>query len=247
MSFWGATVITNLFSAIPFLGDNIACWLWGGFSIGNATLNRFFSLHFALPFIIAGLSLAHIAILHEQGSTNPLGIYSKLDKIAFYPYFYVKDMFGFFFILGTLFVYFLFFDPNILGHPDNYIKANAVITPSHIVPEWYFLVFYAILRSIPNKIGGVLFMAGAILILFTLPFQSNLKIKSSKFDYFFQFFYWMFIVNSFLLCWLGAQVVEQPYILAGQISTAFYFFYFFVILPEIFKLQNQCFNNYKKI
>lgn len=239
MSFWGATVITNLFSAIPFIGENVACWLWGGFSIDNATLNRFFSLHFALPFIIAGLSLSHIAILHEKGSTNPLGVYSKLDKIAFYPYFYVKDLFGFFFILGSLFTYFLYFDPNVLGHPDNYLKANAVVTPTHIVPEWYFLVFYAILRSIPNKEGGVLFMAASILILFTLPFQNNLKIKSPKFDYFFQIFYWLFIVNALLLCWLGAQVVEQPYIIAGQVSTAFYFIYFLIILPKIFKIQKS--------
>jgi len=142
-----------------------------------------------LPFLIAGLSLTHIAVLHEKGSTNPLGLYSKLDKITFYPYFYVKDMFGFFFILGSLFTYFLFFDPNILGHPDNYQRANSVVTPAHIVPEWYFLVFYAILRSIPNKQGGVLFMAASILILFTLPCQNNLKVKSSKFDYSFQFLY----------------------------------------------------------
>jgi len=237
MSFWGATVITSLASAIPFIGDNIAQWLWGGFSIDNATLNRFFSLHFVLPFVIAGLSLAHIALLHEKGSTNPLGVNSNIDKISFYPYFYVKDLFWFSSFFCVLFCFFLFFEPNLLGHPDNYLRANAVVTPAHIVPEWYFLLLYAILRSIPNKAGGVLALASALFILFLLPSQSQLKIRSPKFDIFFQLFYWLFIVNAILLCWLGSQVVEQPYIFAGQVSTIFYFTYFLVILPLFFKMQ----------
>lgn len=237
MSFWGATVITNLASAIPFVGDNIAIWLWGGFAIDNATLNRFFSLHFVLPFIIAAVSLVHILVLHNAGSTNPIGVENKLDKISFYPYFVLKDLFGFFFILILLFTYYLFFDPNLLGHPDNYIKANSLITPNHIVPEWYFLVFYAILRSVPNKKGGVLFMVFAIIILFFLPGKRQLKLRSPKFDNIFQVFFWFFIANVLLLGWLGSQVVEQPFILIGQISTGLYFLYFLVCLPLLYKLE----------
>lgn len=237
MSFWGATVITNLASAIPFIGNNIARWLWGGFSIDNATLNRFFSFHFVVPFIIAGLAISHLALLHNNGSTNPLATSSKLDKVAFYPYFYLKDLFGLFFILGSLFLYFLFFDPNILGHPDNYIKANALVTPAHIVPEWYFLVFYAILRSIPNKEGGVVFMVLSILILALLPNKTQILIRSPKFDYIFQIFYWFFIAISLLLGWLGAQAVEQPFVIAGQIGTFLYFSYFLNLLPEYTNCQ----------
>jgi len=237
MSFWGATVITNLASAIPFIGDNIAKWLWGGFAIDNATLNRFFSLHFVLPFIIASVSLVHIVILHSIGSTNPLGIESKLDKISFYPYFVLKDLFGFFIILATLFTYFLFFDPNLLGHPDNYIKANSLITPNHIVPEWYFLLFYAILRSVPDKQGGVLFMVLAIIILLFLPSKTQIKLRSPKFDIIFQLFFWYFIFNSLLLGWLGSQLVEQPFIFIGQISTTLYFLYFIFFIPLIFKME----------
>lgn len=237
MSFWGATVITNLASAIPFVGENIAKWLWGGFAIDNATLNRFFSLHFVLPFIIAAISLVHIVILHAIGSTNPMGIENRIDKISFYPYFILKDLFGLFFILGLLFTYFLFFDPNLLGHPDNYIRANSLITPNHIVPEWYFLVFYAILRSVPNKQGGVLFMVLAIIILTFLPGKKQLKLRSPKFDNIFQLFFWFFIANTLLLGWLGSQVVEQPFILIGQISTTIYFLYFLLFIPLIYKME----------
>src|SRR5690554_3907688 len=168
MSFWGATVITNLFSAIPLVGPSIVEWLWGGFSVDNATLNRFFSFHYLLPFVIAGLVLIHLALLHKDGSNNPIGINSALDNIPFYPYFYVKDLFAFF-ILILFFSFFVFYYPNTLGHPDNYIPANPLVTPVHIVPEWYFLPFYAILRSIPDKLGGVLAMVLAIAALALVP------------------------------------------------------------------------------
>jgi ubiquinol-cytochrome c reductase cytochrome b subunit len=237
MSFWGATVITNLFSAIPFVGQNIAQWLWGGFSIQNATLNRFFSLHFLLPFLIAGVSLAHIALLHEKGSSNPLGLNSNLDKITFYPYFYVKDLFWFLSFFCVMFSYFLFFDPNLLGHPDNYLVANALVTPASIIPEWYFVHLYAILRSIPSKEGGVLCMAAAILVLFLLPTHKQFRIKSPHFNRRFRFAFWIFIANTLLLGWLGMQVVEQPFILAGQVSTLVYFSYFLVILPYLLKRE----------
>jgi quinol-cytochrome oxidoreductase complex cytochrome b subunit len=182
-------VITNLASAIPKIGDNIAKWLWGGFSIDNATLNRLFSLHYLLPFILAGISLIHLVFLHLEGSTTPLGVCSKMDKISFYPYFVYKDLFGFFAILITIFSVFVFFAPNYLNHPDNYIKANPLVTPTHIVPEWYLLTFYAILRSIPDKLGGVVCMAAAILIFLSLPLVGQFKIKSPKFNKVHQFFF----------------------------------------------------------
>jgi ubiquinol-cytochrome c reductase cytochrome b subunit len=230
MSYWGATVITNLASAIPVIGDSIAKWLWGGFSISNATLNRFFSLHYLIPFLIAGLALSHISILHINGSTNPLGICSTTDRISFYPYFYVKDLFGFL-ILVFLFTFFIFFYPNALGHSDNYIRADAIVTPTHIVPEWYFLPYYAILRSIPSKLGGVACMGLSLVILFALPFLQKFKISSSKFDIVSQLFFWLFVVNLFLLGWLGSQLVEYPYVTISQLATIFYFAYFVIIIP----------------
>jgi len=238
MSFWGATVITNLFSAIPVIGESIAYWLWGGFSVDNATLNRFFSLHYLLPFIIAGLVLVHLAVLHTDGSGNPLGINQTPDKIPFYPYFYVKDLFVLMcFIL--FFSVFVFFYPNMLGHPDNYIEANAMVTPAHIVPEWYFLPFYAILRSIPDKLGGVLCMGLAIAFLLTLPFINTSPITSSRFRPLFKLFYWFFIVDVILLGWLGAQPVEDPFILIGQLATLYYFVFLLVILPNLGKLEHS--------
>ena len=232
MSFWGATVITNLFTAIPVIGLSVAKWLWGGFAIDNATLNRFFSLHYLLPFVIAGLVLTHLSVLHISGSTNPLGICSKLDRISFYPYFYVKDLFGFL-ALVLVFSYLVLFNPNILNHPDNYIRADAIVTPTHIVPEWYFLPFYAILRSIPDKFGGVLCMFAAILILLALPLFPKYRIKSSKFDIIAQFWFWMFVCDVILLGWLGAQLVEYPYVLVGQLATAFYFGYLMLCIPVL--------------
>lgn len=232
MSFWAATVITNLFSAIPFVGPAIVEWLWGGFSVDNATLNRFFSLHYLLPFVIAGLVLIHLALLHKDGSSNPLGINSSLDNIPFYPYFYVKDLFAFFIFL-LFFSFFVFYYPNTLGHPDNYIPANPLVTPVHIVPEWYFLPFYAILRSIPDKLGGVLAMGGAIAAWFTLPILNTSEVRSTEFRPIFGFFYWFLIADFLLLGWIGQKPVEDPYILVGIVATVFYFVFFFVLVPSI--------------
>jgi len=238
MSFWGATVITNLFSAIPFVGPSIVDWLWGGFCVDNATLNRFFSLHFVLPFAIAGLVIAHIALLHKDGSNNPLGINSTTDKISFYSYFYVKDLFSLMcFIL--FFSIILFYFPNLLGHPDNYIPANPMSTPAHIVPEWYFLPFYAILRSIPDKLGGVAAMGGAIVILLFLPFINTSEVRSSAFRPVFRKSFWFFFANFLLLGWIGQEVVEHPYVLIGQIGTAFYFLFILVFIPAIGLIEKE--------
>jgi len=238
MSFWGATVITNLFSAIPFVGPSIVDWLWGGFCVDNATLNRFFSLHFVLPFAIAGLVIAHIALLHKDGSNNPLGINSTTDKISFYPYFYVKDLFSLMcFIL--FFSIILFYFPNLLGHPDNYIPANPMSTPAHIVPEWYFLPFYAILRSIPDKLGGVAAMGGAIVILLFLPFINTSEVRSSAFRPIFRKSFWFFFANFLLLGWIGQEVVEHPYVLIGQIGTAFYFLFILFFIPAIGLIEKE--------
>jgi ubiquinol-cytochrome c reductase cytochrome b subunit len=237
MSFWGATVITNLFSAVPFVGKNIVEWLWGGFSVGNATLNRFFSLHYLLPFLIVGLVIIHLALLHKDGSNNPVGTNSSVDNISFYPYFYVKDLVAFF-SLVFLFSIFVFFFPNYLGHSDNYIPANPISTPAHIVPEWYFLPFYAILRSIPHKLGGVLGMIGAILILLALPFLNFSTIRSSEFRPIFGFFYWMLLGDFVLLGWIGQKSTVDPYVAVGACATIFYFFWFLFLVPGVGYLEN---------
>jgi ubiquinol-cytochrome c reductase cytochrome b subunit len=237
MSFWGATVITNLFSAIPVVGPSIVDWLWGGFCVDNATLNRFFSLHFVLPFAIAGLVIVHLALLHKDGSNNPLGIDSSSDKISFYPYFYVKDLFS----LMCFVVFFsiiLFYYPNTLGHPDNYIPADPMVTPAHIVPEWYFLPFYAILRSIPDKLGGVVAMGGAIVILLFLPFINTSKVRSSTFRPIYRFVFWFLFADFLLLGWIGQEVVEEPFVMVGQIGTIFYFICFLVFIPLVGILEN---------
>ena len=232
MSFWGATVITNLFSAIPLVGFSIVEWLWGGFSVDNATLNRFFSLHYLMPFLIAGLTLVHLSLLHKEGSNNPLGINYAIDTIPFYPYFYVKDLFSFL-ILVCLFSFFLFFYPNSLGHADNYIPANPLVTPPHIVPEWYFLPFYAILRSIPDKLGGVVAMISAILVLFLLPIINTSEVRSSRFRPIFRVAYWFLVSDFILLGWIGQKPVESPFIEVGMVATAFYFFFLLVLIPFI--------------
>jgi quinol-cytochrome oxidoreductase complex cytochrome b subunit len=242
MSFWGATVITNLFSAIPFVGSSIVEWLWGGFSVSNATLNRFFSLHYLMPFIIAGLVIIHLSLLHENGSNNPLGSNSNVDNISFYPYFYVKDLFSFF-ILALVFSFFVFFYPNILGHSDNYIPANAMSTPAHIVPEWYFLPFYAILRSIPDKLGGVLAMISAILVLFLLPIISTADTRSTKFRPLFGLAYWFLVSDFILLGWIGQKPVESPYIEIGMFATGFYFFFLIVLIPLLGYLESKLAKN----
>jgi ubiquinol-cytochrome c reductase cytochrome b subunit len=238
MSFWGATVITNLFSAIPYIGGSIVEWLWGGFSVDNATLNRFYSLHYLMPFIIAGLTIVHLSLLHTVGSNNPLGINTNLDSIPFYPYFYVKDLFAFF-ILLSLFSFFVFFYPNALGHADNYIPANPLVTPPHIVPEWYFLPFYAILRSVPDKLGGVVAMIGAILILLALPVLNTSKIRSSKFRPIFSFAYWFLVSDFLILGWIGQKPVESPYIEIGMGATIFYFLFFLMLLPLIGLIESK--------
>jgi len=237
MSFWGATVITNLFSAVPFIGSSIVEWLWGGFCVSNATLNRFFSLHYLMPFVIAGLAIVHLSLLHKDGSNNPLGSGTNVDTVSFYPYFYTKDLFSFL-ILVTLFSFFVVYFPNALGHADNYIPANPLSTPAHIVPEWYFLPFYAILRSIPDKLGGVVAMIGAILILLLLPFINTSKIRSSKFRPIFSVAYWFFAANFLLLGWIGQKPVESPYIEVGMFSTAFYFIFLLLLVPAIGVLES---------
>ncbi|RST63752.1 cytochrome b [Candidatus Aquarickettsia rohweri] len=238
MSYWGANVITNLFSAVPFIGDDIVVWLWGGFSVDNPTLNRFFALHFLLPFVIVGLVIIHIVALHVHGSNNPTGveIKSKKDSIPFHPYYTVKDFFGFG-IFFMIYFYFVFFKPNVLGHPDNYIEANPLVTPAHIVPEWYFLPFYAILRSIPDKLGGVIAMFGAILILFALSWLDSCKVKSANYRPLFRIFTYLFFINFLILGYLGGEVAEEPYITFSQISTIWYFVHLLVILPLLAKFE----------
>tara|TARA_B100000029_G_scaffold134005_1_gene128222 strand:- start:8486 stop:9700 length:1215 start_codon:yes stop_codon:yes gene_type:complete len=232
MSFWGATVITNLFSAIPLIGDSIVTWLWGGFSVDNPTLNRFYSLHFLIPFIIVGVVFLHIIALHKFGSNNPTGIdlTLKKEKIPFHPYYTIKDFFGFsvFLIIFSTFVFFL---PNVLGHPDNYIPADPLVTPKHIVPEWYFLPFYAILRAIPFKLLGVIAMLGSIFILFVLPWLDTSKVRSCRFRPIYKQFFWIFIFNFIVLGWLGAKVPEGHYLIMSRICTSYYFLHFLFILP----------------
>ena len=232
MSFWGATVITNLFSAIPLVGDNIVTWLLGGFSIDNPTLNRFYSFHYLLPFIIVGVVFLHIIALHKVGSNNPIGIdlTLKKEKIPFHPYYTIKDFFGFgvFFIIFGIFVFFL---PNSLGHPNNYIPADPLVTPEHIVPEWYFLPFYAILRAIPFKLLGVLAMLGSILILFVLPWLDTSKVRSCRFRPIYKQFFWIFIFNFIVLGWVGSKVPEGHYLIISRICTTYYFTHFLIILP----------------
>lgn len=236
MSFWGATVITNLFSAIPLVGNTIVQWLWGGFSVDNATLNRFFSLHYLMPFAIAGLTIVHLSLLHKDGSNNPIGIDSAIDRVPFYPYFYVKDLFSFI-IFVVVCSTFVFFYPNAMGHPDNYIPANPMVTPPHIVPEWYFLPFYAILRSIPDKLGGVIAMGGALVILLFLPFIHQSEIRSAAFRPLYRKGFWLFAVNFVILGWIGQNVVETPFIEIGQVSTVIYFFYILVFIPGLSLLE----------
>jgi len=232
MSFWGATVITNLFSAIPLVGEHVVTWLWGGFSVDNPTLNRFFALHYLLPFVIFAVVVLHIIALHRFGSNNPLGIDVKgpQDTIPFHPYYTIKDAFGLFVFLIP-FAFFVFFAPNFLGHPDNYIPANPLVTPAHIVPEWYFLPFYAILRAVPDKLFGVLAMFGAIAVLFILPWLDRSPVRSGSFRPVFKIFFWLLFVDCIALTWLGGKPAEGWYVTASRIATVYYFFYFLVALP----------------
>ena len=242
MSFWGATVITNLASAVPLVGPSIVEWLWGGFSVDNATLNRFFSLHYLLPFIIVGLVLVHLSLLHENGSNNPLGITKSISVISFYPYFYIKDLFAFLILIFS-FSLLIFYFPNFLGHSDNYIPANPLVTPPHIVPEWYFLPFYAILRSIPDKLGGVLAMLAAILVLLLLPFINFSNIRSNKFRPLFAFVYWFLVVDFTILGWIGQKPVETPFIEVGMVATFLYFFILLILFPSVGLLEGYLIYN----
>ena len=238
MSFWGATVITNLVTAVPLVGNSIVTWLWGGFTVDNPTLNRFYSLHFLLPFLIAGLTIVHLALLHKDGSNNPLGVDSTGDKIPFYPYFFVKDLLAFF-VFVSVFSFFVFYFPNAMGHPDNYIPANPLVTPAHIVPEWYFLPFYAILRSIPDKLGGVVAMGGALVILLLIPFINTSEVRSTTFRPLFKVFYWIFIADFLLLGWIGQMPVKSVFVLVGQIATVYYFAFFLVLIPVLGNLESM--------
>jgi len=227
MSFWGATVITNLLSAIPYLGINLVQWLWGGYSIDNATLTRFFSFHFFLPFIIIAITIIHLFFLHQTGSNNPLGINRNSDKIPFHPFFSLKDIYGFIIIIIILLFLTILF-PYKLNDPDNFIPSNPLITPPHIQPEWYFLFAYAILRSIPNKLGGVIALIFSIFILFFIPLIHIRKFQGIQYYPINQFIFWIILTFIILLTWIGANPVETPYILTGQIFTIFYFSYFFL-------------------
>jgi ubiquinol-cytochrome c reductase cytochrome b subunit len=237
MSLWGATVITNLLSAIPYVGTDFVQLVWGGFSVSNATLNRFFSLHYLLPFILAALALMHMITIHQHGSSNPNGVTGNVDRVSMHPYFVFKD-------LVTIFLFFLalsviiFYYPNLMGHSDNYIPANPMSTPASIVPEWYLLPYYAILRSIPNKLFGVIAMFASLFILLIMPIVDNSKIRSGQFRPLFKVFFWIFVMNFFLLLWLGSQHPEYPFTVIGQLATVVYFSFFLVFVPVISVCEN---------
>lgn len=227
ISFWGATVITNLLSAIPYLGIDLVQWVWGGFAVDNATLTRFFTFHFILPFIVLAITIIHLLFLHETGSNNPIGLNSNTDKIPFHPYFTYKDIVGFI-ILTILLILLVLINPYLLGDPDNFIPANPLVTPIHIQPEWYFLFAYAILRSIPNKLGGVIALVFSIAILAILPFYHLSKFRGIQFYPINKIIFWIIVITVILLTWIGARPVETPYVLVGQILTIVYFSYFLI-------------------
>ena len=238
MSYWGATVITSLFSAVPLIGDTIVTWLWGGFVIDNNTLTRFFVGHYLMPLVIFMLVVVHLWALHVHKSNNPLGIDMKTpaDSIPFHPFYTIKDLVG----VGVfLIVFFAFvsFAPDYFGHPDNYIEANPLVTPPHIVPEWYFLPFYAILRAIPDKLGGVIAMFAGVGILFALPWMDRCRVRSARFRPLYRQFFWIFVADCLLLGYIGAQVAEEPYVTIGRIATGYYFAHFLVICPLICKFE----------
>nr|YP_009445117.1 cytochrome b [Mahasena oolona]ATV96143.1 cytochrome b [Mahasena oolona] len=241
MSFWGATVITNLLSAIPYLGNSLVMWIWGGFAVDNATLTRFYTFHFLFPFILMMMSMIHLLFLHQTGSNNPLGINSNIDKIPFHPFFSFKDIFGFLIVM-LLLITLTLINPYMLSDPDNFIPANPLVTPIHIQPEWYFLFAYAILRSIPNKLGGVIALVMSIAILIIMPLTFNKKIQGIQFYPLNQILFWIMVNTMILLTWIGMKPVEPPYILTGQILTIIYFSYF-IINPMICKMwDNLIFN-----
>ena len=244
MSFWGATVITNFLSAVPYIGTDMVQWVWGGFSVGNPTLNRFFSLHYLFPFVIAALALVHVVLLHSAGSNSPTGLNANSDKIPFHVYFTSKDLYGFF-LISILISFLVFYVPNYLGDPENFINANPLVTPVHIMPEWYFLFAYAILRAIPNKLGGVIALLLSILVLTVIPFVHTSKLKSLNFRPLGKIFYWIFMANFIFLTWIGSKPVEEPFILLGQISSIIYFVYFIILIPLTGFIENKLiFNKY---
>lgn len=236
MSLWGATVITNLVSTIPLIGKNVVHWLWGGFAVENATLNRFYSLHYLMPFVISGLAILHIILLHVDGSSNRLGVDTKVSKVGFYPYCYVKDLLVFLLML-TVFSVLVHFTPNLLGHSDNYILANNLVTPAHIVPEWYFLTFYAILRSVPHKLGGVILMVAAIVVLCLLPLLNGAEVRSNLFKPLTRKLFWFFLIDCLILGWLGQKPVESPFIGLGQVTSLVYFSVLLIGLPLLGRFE----------
>ncbi len=238
MSFWGATVITSLFSAIPVVGQSIVDWLWGGFAVGNPTLNRFYALHYLLPFIIVAVVALHVVALHQHGSNNPLGIDPKgpQDTVPFHPYYTMKDGFGVVLFM-IVFLGFAFFAPDYLGHPDNYIPADPLVTPEHIVPEWYFLPFYAILRAVPDKLGGVIAMFGAIAVLFILPWLDTSRVRSSTFRPIYKWFMLVLVVDVIVLGFCGANPPAGFWIPLSQVATLYYFFHFLILLPVLGKIE----------
>nr|YP_010118128.1 cytochrome b [Turritopsis lata]QQW46728.1 cytochrome b [Turritopsis lata] len=238
MSFWGATVITNFLSAVPYIGNDIVQWVWGGFSVSNSTLNRFFSLHYLFPFLLAGLIIIHLVLLHTKGSNNPTGLDSNSDKIPFHIYFTTKDFYGFLLLIIIISI-FIFYFPNKLGDPENFINANPLVTPIHIMPEWYFLFAYAILRAIPNKLGGVIALVLSVVILASLPLVHTSNLKGLTYRPIAKVFYWLFAANFLFLTWIGSKPVEEPFILMGQISSILYFSYFLIVVPGLGILENK--------
>jgi ubiquinol-cytochrome c reductase cytochrome b subunit len=237
MSLWGATVITNMLSAIPWIGQDFVQFIWGGFSVNNATLNRFFSLHYLLPFVLSALAMVHMMTLHTNGSGNPLGLAANTDRLPMHPYFLFKDLVTIFAFFAAL-TFIVMYAPNVLGHSDNYIPANPMSTPASIVPEWYLLPFYAVLRSIPNKLLGVIAMLGAILILLAMPVLDTGRLRGGQFRPVWRFMFWTLVINLVLLGWLGSQHAEAPFTTIGAIATATYFAWFLVLVPVVGVVEN---------